>query len=261
MPRRINLIRETVAVFVVALFFPVLAHAEGVNVNAKVYDGQPGVFTITSPQDNAVVGTSPVTVEGTVHNIGQIMLYVDDAYSSTYPLDDGASTYSIQVSIGLGHHNLKLVGINPYDSSTIELTLKLTYAPGAQPQKPPIVKSVTDGAQNTNDYLKDQVQQASGTELATKLSDAMYNFMINTDILPVVSQGSVTVNLSRFALTATGLTAMVFPTLLYAGYRGLKMTVLSNVLPNIPMFASPRALLVTRLFGLITFLIPVIVLA
>ncbi len=189
-----------------------VSHAVGPAINAKVYDGQPATLTIVSPENNTTVGTSPVSVEGTVHNISQIMVYVDDVYSMTYPIDDGTESYIFNASVGSGMHTLKLIAVNPYNGTTVEETVSFTYTPGAEPSVPvEAVKTVAENAKITKDYLQNQVDQASATEPATFLSNAAYTAMSALDLIPTSGQSSVSQMAARFLTVSAG-TALIILT-------------------------------------------------
>lgn len=238
------------AMMLVALFTAPYVSAAGPTINAKVYDGRPTVLTIASPQDNATVTVSPVSISGTIRNVSQIMVYVDDAYSMTQPIDVGATTYTFEASVSPGTHTLKLVAINPFDSTTLEGQVTITYAPGEKPVAAEAVKNVTESAEVTKEYLQDQVQQAAQTQPAVGLSGAVYSAMQALDLAPVAGSTELMHQMTqRFVGVVGGASLVLFAHPIFVGYHLLRYQFMQWNLPAMPALVRRHALLVLRALG------------
>lgn len=88
---------------------------------------------ITSPLDDSTIGSSKLTVKGTVSKISQVELYIDGAYSQTKALPPGATTYSMQTSVSKGTHTLRVRGSDlcggTKQSSNVVVTYQTQVAP------------------------------------------------------------------------------------------------------------------------------------
>lgn len=238
------------AMFIAVLAVPSHLLAIGPSISAQVYDGQPARLTITSPQDGATVASSPVTVQGEVHNISQIMVYIDDTYSMTYPVDNGATTYSFTASAGAGSHILKLIAINPYNGTTIEQSINFTYTPGAQPSLPAeAVQTATQTAQVTQQYLQGQVDQASASKPAAFLSDVSYEVMSALDIIPVTGSQSLPRMTTRFWSISAGTALIILTQPMVALYHLARYRLLAWNVHALPAIVQHHALFVLRTGG------------
>jgi hypothetical protein len=244
---------RTLAVIMLAmLLFPSVLYAVGPVVSANVYDGKPATLTITSPENGMTAGESPVLVEGTVHNISQIMLYVDSAYSMTHPLDDGAETYSFTAAVSPGFHTLKLVAVNPYEGTTVEENVSFTFTPGAEPSAPTeAVKTVAGTAQMTQEYLQGQVDQASVSEPATFLSDVGYEIMDALDLVPTTSEQSMPQMLSRFGVITTGVALIILTNPMITLYHLTRYQLMQWNVHALPALVRHHAALFLRAGGVL----------
>ncbi|MBC7764621.1 Ig-like domain-containing protein [Microbacteriaceae bacterium] len=238
------------AVLLASFLMSPVALGVGPSINAHVYDGHVASLTITSLQNNAVVSVSPVLVEGAVRNISQIMVYVDGTYSMTYPIDNGATSYSFTASVGVGSHILKLIAINPYDGTTVEQSVSFTYTPGAQPSAPvEAVKVATQTAQVTQEYLQGQVDQASTTKPALFLSDLTYDVMTALDLAPHTGQQPVPYMLSRFWAIIAGIALIILANPVITLYHMARYQLLQWKVHAFPKLVRHHAVFVLRTGG------------
>jgi hypothetical protein len=196
---------------------PSMVSAVGPTINANVYDGKPPVLTIVSQQNRAIVNQRNVRFLGMIHNINQLMVYIDGAYSQTVPVDTGSSNYDFLLSLPEGTHTIKLVGLDASSGITIESSIVLTYSPNATPSVGEVVSGTADitkqAVVDSSEYLQDQVNQASSTQPATFLSDTAFTVMNALDLAPATGSEPMPRMMSRFwAVTAgTALILMTHP--------------------------------------------------
>lgn len=241
-----------VAMMFAALLSPLSASAVGPSISASVYDGRPATITIENHQNNSTIYSSPILLEGAVVNVSQIMVYIDNVYSMTYALDEGATRYSFSTSIGAGQHVIKLIAVNPFDSTTTETSITVTYEPGGRPPLPTeAVNNVSQGAQATKEYFDDQVSQASVTEPAKVISDAAYSFMRAIDLVSDNPTESIPRTLGRFAAVIGGLSMLLFTNPIITLYYFVRYTMLKWNIHALPRLVHSHARLVLRSIGVL----------
>lgn len=226
------------------------AYAVGPSIRASVYDGKPAQMSITAPVNNAKIDNSLITITGSVHNIGQIMVYFDGAYSMTHPLDTGASTYSIDTTVSSGRHTIKLVGINPFDGTTLEESVTFIYTPApAKPRDEPVTK-VVETAQATQEYMEEQVEQASTTGPAVMVSEFAYDIMKSLDIIPSAGTEEAGKMAVRFWSVSTGTALLVLTQPMIGLYHLVRYRLLDWNVHALPHVVQHHAAFVLRAGGL-----------
>lgn len=86
-------------------------------------------MVITSPQGDSVVNHSPVMLQGTIYNISQIDVYVDDAYAGTVAVSRHQTTFAAPQSLAEGTHTIRLVGNDICQYQDVEAQVVVTYHP------------------------------------------------------------------------------------------------------------------------------------
>jgi hypothetical protein len=243
-----------VAVMFATLAWPLSVYAVDPTISASVYDGQPATVTITNQQNNSTVYSSMLLLKGAVRNISQIMVYIDNVYSMTYALDSGATMYSFTTSVSEGEHVIKLVAVNPYDGTTTETSISITYTPGEQPLPAEAVKNVSEGAQVTKQYFEDQVNQASGAGPAKVISDAAYSFMKAVDLVPATAAESLPRTITRFVAVTVGLLLLLFSGPIITFYHYIRYQMLQWKIHALPLLVHRHAKLVLRILGALSLL-------
>ena len=229
-------------------------YATGTNVNVNLHDNLPGNLTITPPTTDTTATGGTVIISGTVHNISQIMLYIDGVYSSTLPLDVGASDYSFTITLDPGDHVIKLVGVDPYYGTQVMQSINVSYAPtGSGPQ--PVTQSPSGGGVTVGSLaLQSQVNQASGSGPLKTLADGAYNFFVATDLVSKTDGQGANAMLGRFTLISVGAILAAFPWMSY-------WFVLRRI-PLVPQYSLATGRLTTRvrLFGVALIVAPLVLL-
>lgn len=210
---------------------PVLAVGGSTTVQALVRDDLPPTLSVLSPAGGTTVQDTTIIIEGIVHNVGQLMIYLDGEYYVTSPLDAGAETFSVTVATTVGSHTIKIVGLDPVTNTQIETSFTVTCT------APPTINEVVDGIVSqaggvvieAGKEIKSQVDQASGWGPMKALVDGSYNALRALDLIPTGTSESMPATLGRFALITTGITLTVAPwTVPYALSR-LKLVPLHTV--------------------------------
>lgn len=248
------------------LSVPVPAFATGTTVNVDVRDGAPTSLTISTNLNGKTVTQPTVTVEGTVHNVTQIVVYIDGAYSTSLPLSAGAGTYTIAFGVTPGSHEVRVTGLDAYTSTEASQTITFSYEPIAEGSS---AITTTDSSGNTintspvNNYINDtidaakttqsdatnQVQQASSSGPLADLGDITFNTFKSIDLISATDGTGINKMAGRFTLVSAGLAATVFPWTVYSLIAKLRF------LPKLAMSAG-TATVSMRIVGLILMSIP-----
>lgn len=106
-------------------------------INLVLHDTLPPALSVDTAKKNTITtSTSMMFLRGRVHNVNQLLVYIDGTYRSTTALSDGADTYSIAILLSAGTHTIRLVGIDAYDALQVQQTFTAVYTPSAQPVPP-----------------------------------------------------------------------------------------------------------------------------
>lgn len=257
-----RVIRGLFAVFATGLLsvlsVPIPIYATDTTVTAEVRDGQPASLTITTAIDGAIVVLPTVTIEGGVHNVSQIVVYVDNTYNTSIPLPSGASTYIVAFGVTPGTHDVRVVGLDPYTNTEVSQTVSFTYTPGGQAvpgtsaegegestQAPTPVESYVrktiDAAAATGEDMQSQVQQASSSGPLAGLADITFSAFKSIDMVSMTDGTGVNKMAGRFTLVSAGLAASVFPWSTYSLIQKLRFVPKLNMSTGM-LTASMRAI-------------------
>ena len=233
--------------------------ATSTTINAQVRDGQPASLTITTDIEGKTVHTPTVTVEGSVHNVTQIVVYVDEVYNTSVPLAIGADTYVVAFGVTPGTHSVRFAGLDAYTATEVSQTVSFTYDPtstGAgnsdgEPSSPvdTYLQNTIDAARATGGEAAQQVQRASSSGPLGALSDIAFNVFKSVDLLSTTDGTGVNKMAGRFTLVSAGLAATVFP----MSALGLVEKVRFIPKPRLPAGALTPSI---RAFGIVLMLIP-----
>lgn len=188
------------------------AVSNSTNVSASLRDDLPATLSVTLPLDGSTVDGVSVSIGGNVHNIGQIMIYVDSVYYSTVPLVTGANTFTVPLIVAGGQHILRVVGTDPRTNTQVESSVTFTYVP-SQPSAP--IETPTDTPDNSVSaagiVLQNQATQASTWGPMKALSDISYQTLRAFDLVSVKDGTGVNTMTGRFAFVTSGLAVTVMP--------------------------------------------------
>ncbi len=230
-------------------------------VNVTLRDTLPGTVAVSTPADGATTTSSSVIISGSVHNISQIMVYVDGVYTSTMPIDINATTYSVAVILSPGTHTIRLVGVDPYAGTQVEKVIAVSYTPAAGSQLPPTVSSPDGTAAalqgvliNARDTASEQISRASTDGPMKSLTDSVFTGLVSLGLInPRDAQQSSRMPL-RFVSILAGLFLLPAPRLFVAGARRIRRIPLSTAY-------SSRTLWMLRVLGITLILLPFVALA
>lgn len=199
-----------------------VAHAQGVPIQATIDQGD--IHPVLS-----LTNTSPVTVtdmpfelSGSVQDITQIQVYVDDVFSVIIPLDEGAATFSYALVMSSGTHTVKLVGISPFADNSPTITVSVTYTPPHIPgEEQGTTTGPAGGSSDSGNNLggiiigPNSSTSVSTTYVApthtTSLPSWLYNGLLAVDIArPGDTDEQIAVTAHRVAVLATGFSLFIF---------------------------------------------------
>ena len=148
---------------------------------------------VASPTSTITSGNSVVTISGTLHNISQIMVYIDGVYSTTIPLDFGASAYSFSLVYSPGTHTVRMVGLDPITATQVEKTISVVYDLTLQAQEPLSASSSSyqnsanplthDGAVASGRQISESATAASQQGIFKPMLDGVFGFMVASDLI------------------------------------------------------------------------------
>lgn len=198
------------------------AQALDTSVQASVDNGDVNATLIlTSPTSSFSTDTMPLALSGSVSDLSQIQVYVDDVFSVTIPLDQGATMFSSTLVIPSGTHTIKLVGISPLADVSPTVSILVTYTPPHTPEGGQGTTSGSTGGSSSNENWGGVVigpngsTSASTTYIAptqvTALPNWLYSGLRAIDIArPGDTDGQIVTMLQRAAIVTAGLGLLVF---------------------------------------------------
>lgn len=243
------------------LSVPIPVYATDTTVTADVRDGRPASLTVTSDIEGKKVTLPTVTITGKVHNVTQIVVYVNNTYSTSLPLAAGAETYTVAFGVPPGTHEVRIVGLDAYTSSEVSQTVRFAYEPltdGSAPagstdgSSSPVddyISGTIDAAKATKEEAVQQVQKASSSGPLSGLSDIAFNAFKSVDLISSTDGTGINKMAGRFTLVSAGLAASVFPWSAYTLIQKLRFV------PKLTMPAG-TATASMRVIGIVLMLIP-----
>lgn len=246
--------------------------ATGSTISVAVRDNMPASITVNQP-DTSIYNTWNVILTGTVHNISQIMVYIDGTYDSTVPLDAGADTYTVALTLPPGQHNIKLVAIDPYTSTQIEKRLVITRDPAIRPPinnpienthdtaTPTVSGAVNVGANKVSGVVVQAQQDVQGElnqaseapGLLKSVADVSYQFLSSIDLVDKNDGTGLKTMGWRFVLVVTGLILAILPWSVYA------LAVRLHIVPMLDLHNS-KVIVAIRIIGIVLLVIPFLLL-
>ena len=111
------------------------AAATDTQIGARVCGSSPesASLQITQPTDDSVVNQSVVTLRGAVASASQIIIELDEEYSTTLALATNQTTFSTDVTLPQGTHTITLRAIEVCGGSEGTDSIVLTYQPAVEP--------------------------------------------------------------------------------------------------------------------------------
>ena len=236
--------------------------AVGDTITATVRDSLPPSLTVDAPPQAGIFSTPHITLTGLVHNITQIMVYIDSVLYSTVPINVNASTYVLAISLDPGSHQIKLVGIDSYTGAQIERLVQVQYIP-TLPSGEPAQGSIGDQADQAittagqaalllGQKAGDHIDQASSSGPMQRMTDGAYQLLRGVGLISVYDKAGPTGTMfGRFLLIATGIILLIVPWGVY---------LLAYRLRLIPYVAKMtfRLTIPLRLLGMALILLPFI---
>lgn len=227
-------------------------------ISTTVYDGQPAVLNIVAPVPGTVFNSSPVDVTIQVHNIGQVMIYIDGVYSHTVAVDIGSSQVTLSVAVPIGNHDITVQGLDPFTSNSVPDLVSIVYNPSAQPSNgtpstvPNVIRDARQGVIDTSSYLNQQIDQAATTKPVNNLSTLVHKGMILLDIAtPSSNAEAVGKMLLRFWLIVGGTALLVLSHSMFIAYHWIRYQVLKWNIHALPLLVRHHTLFFLRGLGIV----------
>lgn len=246
---------------------PSVVRAESTIINTVVCGSLPAALNITSPASGTVIAQSSVQITGTIERVSQIRVSVDGVFHETIPVSVSDTTFAYTYTVPIGTHTITLTGVDVCQNADAEQSIVLGFAiaeavvPPPSPNANPNSSNVPGAPAAPVLPPSSPLSQLEGTPFGRVIAGLMYNSMVALDLAKPNSFAEVPIMTARFVMTAVGLTAMVFPAALYAGYKGLQATAIASLLPNLGVLGTSQGLFGVRVLGLVLALVPIIFLA
>jgi hypothetical protein len=222
-------------------------------VNVDVRDARPPSLTVTTNIRGKTVTSPTVMVEGTVHNVTQVVAYVDEVYNTSLPLAAGAETFTIALGVTPGTHDVRLEGVDAYTNTSVSQSVSFTYESatdsgsstagtgdnGSTSVVDNYLHDTLDAANATKDEATKQVQQASSSGVLGNLSDIAFSAFKSVDLVSSTDGTGINKMAGRFTLVSVGLAASVFPWSTYALIQKIRF-IPKLALPNGAITLSMR---------------------
>lgn len=234
------------------------AYAQDSTVRTNVDSGTlHPALELTSPSSPVAVSAMPITLAGTVSALSQIQVYVDNVFSVTIPLDEGATSFSYSLVIPSGSHEVKLVGISPFADNSPTVIVSATYTPPVAPNEPvPQPTTTTTVSERGGAVIsRDGTTSSSTTYVeptyASSLPTWFYNGLLSLDLAkPGDVDGAETAKMiQRFSLASSGAFFLFFARPTLSIYRKVRYTWLGFSKRPFPTFMRNSPLTVIRLVG------------
>lgn len=249
-----------------AIALPNPVWATPTTVQVTVYDGKPATLTIDPTSTNPTSTTASVIIRGRIHNVSQILVYIDGKYSHTVSFNTGSTDFEIPLKLASGQHVVKLVAINPYDGTKLEQSFPVTYTPQVLPTSPSdviglpaaaaqnVVATSANVAAKTNEIAQGQINLAAGAGPMKDLSDRAYTALLAADLISVTDGTGLRRMLWRCGFILLGLILIIFPWSVYRLFRVLRLA------PYAAVYTT-RITTPTRLLGVFLVALPFVILA
>lgn len=132
-----TLLRAVLAGFFACFVLPqaVAAQTSNTQVDTLVCSGTSSnaAMTIDTPQSDRVINHSPITIQGSVHNVSQIDIYVDDDYAGTVAVSQYQTSFTASQGLTEGTHTLRFVGNDICQHADVVVEIVVTYHPDVPP--------------------------------------------------------------------------------------------------------------------------------
>lgn len=258
------LVRIATALFVTALVSwatlpPLDAAATDMPITATLRDGAPPTLTVAPLPYSGVTQTSNLVISGSIHNVTQIMVYIDGVLYTTVPTTTNQGSYSIALSLDPGQHTIKIVGIDAYTATQVEQLFTVKYVPPSNGGNTPLpspgqqaneaIHQAGQAANQLGRQAGDQIDQASTYGPMKVVVDGAYDALTALGFITVRDGFSSTSFMFwRFVVMSTGVALSVFPWAAYSIGTRLKLLPAKK--------QSSRLTVPIRLLGVVLFFLP-----
>ncbi len=206
--------------------FSLVVHAVGTPIQTTVDQGDiHPALTLDSIVSPLTVTVMPLNLSGSLESLTQIQVYVDNVFSVTIPVSEGATSFAANLVIPAGTHTVKLVGISPFADTSPTITISVTYMPPSGTEESQTTTSSPGGGQNTPaatdekwggvivspDATPATTLYAPPSQRASALPPWLYSGLVAVDIArPGDTDGQIVAMLQRAALLVPALFLLIF---------------------------------------------------
>jgi len=202
------------------------------------------LLAIAQPVDGHTVTNMPVTVSGSLNLLSQIRVFIDNVFTQTVPVPADATTFSFEVTLPTGSHEIRLEGVDICQLTSPVAQVVVVYNPETTVVGQPVAP--VDPQAPAEEYAPIDEQPTFFERVTTNgvisgVSNAAYGVLEALDIINSNEAAQTTKMVSRFTLVTVGSTLV----LLAPWVIQVATTTIARVLPHQAALALGRP----RLFG------------
>lgn len=170
-------------------------------------------LAISQPVDGHTTADMPVTISGSLNLLSQIRVFVDNVFTETVPIASDASTFSFELTLPTGSHEVRLEGVDICQLTSPVAQVVVIYNPEttvvgqpSAPQGPQTPAPEYETIEDQSTFLERITQNG----VISGISSAAYSALEALDIVNSNEQDQTTRMVSRFALVTVGSTLVLF---------------------------------------------------
>lgn len=183
------------------------------------------VLSLARPESGLVSETPDISVDGTVRDLTQIQVTIDDRYSSTIPINARQTDFSAVISLPHGTHAVKLTGIDICQIKNPAVEFVATYEPAAV-KTLQSAETAAPGDTTVGDSGKGQAPPASSPlgSIAGRIGDAGHRLLLALNIISPAAPEQAAAMATRSIAVTAGAAALVWPqALAIADHYGVRV--------------------------------------
>ena len=234
------------------------AYAQGSTVQATIDSGTiHPTLALTAPTSPAITNIMPLELMGTLSDLTQIQVHVDDVFSVTIPLNEGATTFTYDLIVPSGSHVVRLVGISPFADNTPTVIFSVAFSPPSNSSGSSTPSgtsnSTTGGAVISHDATASGTTTYAPPAYASSLPSWFYNGLLALDIArPNDTDGKeLAKTVQRIVLASTGLFFFAFARAALTVYHKIRYSWLGFSKRPMPQLFRSRPLFAIRIIGMV----------
>lgn len=104
------------------------------SVNVSVCS--PPSLSVTSPSGDATVDTNQLTISGSIHNVSQVEIYINNTYDRAIAIPVGQETFTTSISMTYGVYEIEVLGLSACGGTQVSNVFTVTNKRASNPSNP-----------------------------------------------------------------------------------------------------------------------------